>query len=205
MTDEKYSSYNLTRLEEMFPDKLVLDVDDIVKATCISKSKIYKLSSLKQLPFKLLEIDGRIRASIYEVAMYLDGITKIEQYVPTFDEEPEIAPVIPEPPVKKVGRPRKIDSVINQSSIVRRFQDELKEEIIKQSIKENLNNIFDKLSSASFADNEGELDKKEVDDFISSSKLKVVEAMSNLRETFLGFKMIDKDDEGIVDTGRKRI
>ncbi len=200
MQDKQYTSYNLTKLEEMFPNKLVLDVDDIAKAICISKSKIYKLSSLKQMPFKLLEIDGRIRASIYEVAMYLDGVIKVEDYISTIEEE--VAPVKAPIPVKKTGRPRKIDSVLNQPFVVRRFQAELKEEIIKQSIKENLNDIFDKLSNSSFVEHDGMIDKKEVDEFISSSKLKVVEAMNNLRKTFLDFHVEHEDNE---DVGKKRI
>lgn len=77
-------SAHLPILQAMFPNKAVLDVEDIAKCLCLSKAHIYRLSSHKKLPFKTSELSDRVLVSIVEMANYLDGTIskKIEEEKP---------------------------------------------------------------------------------------------------------------------------
>lgn len=69
----KKMSVHLPILISMFPNKAMLDIDDIAKCLSLSKAHIYRLSSTKKLPFKTSELSDRVLVSIVEMANYLDG------------------------------------------------------------------------------------------------------------------------------------
>jgi len=46
-------SEHLQILKEMFPDQLVLDIDQIAQCMRVGKGHIYNLVSAKKLPFRL--------------------------------------------------------------------------------------------------------------------------------------------------------
>ena len=111
---------HLELLREMFPEKFVLDIGEVVKVLGCSKQWIYVQSSRNALPFAKLP-GSRIRVTVMELARYLDASgaqpdvcdvdEPIEDRVASSAEVQEVQ----EQPVakKKIGRPRKIDSVLN--------------------------------------------------------------------------------------------
>ncbi|MDH1766560.1 helix-turn-helix domain-containing protein [Comamonas aquatica] len=111
---------HLELLRQMFPEKFVLGIDEIAKVLGCSKQWIYVQSSRNALPFAKLP-GSRIRVTVMELARYLDAsgaqpdadkvVTPIEKGTVSSDE----VQLAQEQPVakKKIGRPRKIDSVLN--------------------------------------------------------------------------------------------
>ncbi len=111
---------HLELLRQMFPEKFVLDIADIAKVLGCSKQWIYVQNSRKVLPFSKLP-GSRIRVTVMELARYLDAsgaqpdvgdvVAPIEEGVASTEE----VQLVQEQPVvqKKIGRPRKIDSVLN--------------------------------------------------------------------------------------------
>lgn len=116
MTDTSH----LKLLREMFPEKFVLDIDEVAKVLGCSKQWIYVQSSRNSLPFAKLP-GSRIRVTVMELARYLDAsgaqpdmgevIAPIEEMAASTGE----VQLVQEQPVeqKKIGRPRKVDSVLN--------------------------------------------------------------------------------------------
>ncbi len=111
---------HLELLREMFPEKFVLDIAEVAKVLGCSKQWIYVQSSRNALPFAKLP-GSRIRVTVMELARYLDAsgaqpdvgevIAPIEEMVASTGE---VQPVQEQSVVKKkIGRPRKIDSVLN--------------------------------------------------------------------------------------------
>lgn len=110
---------HLELLREMFPEKFVLDIDEVAKVLGCSKQWIYVQSSRKALPFAKLP-GSRIRVTVMELARYLDasGAQPEVGEVAAATEEglassDEVQVVQELPAKKKIGRPRKIDSVLN--------------------------------------------------------------------------------------------
>lgn len=111
---------HLELLREMFPEKFVLDIAEVAQVLGCSKQWIYVQSSRKALPFAKLP-GSRIRVTVLELARYLDAsgaqpdvgevAAATEEGLASSDEVQGVQ----EQPVakKKVGRPRKIDSVLN--------------------------------------------------------------------------------------------
>ncbi|MCA7983693.1 helix-turn-helix domain-containing protein [Burkholderia vietnamiensis] len=87
---------HLSLLRELFPDKILLSVEDIAKVLNVSKQHIYNQSSEKRLPFRCVENTDRIFVSIVELARYLDEATLTKES-PSSDYQPA---------QKKPGRPR---------------------------------------------------------------------------------------------------
>ncbi|WP_217997652.1 helix-turn-helix domain-containing protein [Comamonas aquatica] len=104
----------------MFPEKFVLDIDEVAKVLGCSKQWLYVQSSRNALPFAKLP-GSRIRVTVMELARYLDAsgaqpdadkvAAPIEKGTASSDE----VQLAQEQPVakKKIGRPRKIDGVLN--------------------------------------------------------------------------------------------
>lgn len=111
---------HLELLREMFPEKFVLDIDEVAKVLGCSKQWIYVQSSRNTLPFAKLP-GSRIRVTVMELARYLDasGVQSdaCDVVEPIKDGAASSVEVqlVQEQPVaqKKVGRPRKIDSVLS--------------------------------------------------------------------------------------------
>lgn len=111
---------HLELLREMFPEKFVLDIDEVAKVLGCSKQWIYVQSSRNALPFAKLP-GSRIRVTMMELARYLDASGAqpdvVEGAKPIEDGAASSAEVqeVQEQPVakKKIGRPRKIDGVLN--------------------------------------------------------------------------------------------
>ena len=111
---------HLELLREMFPEKFVLDIDEVAKVLGCSKQWLYVQSSRNALPFAKLP-GSRIRVTVMELARYLDasGAQPDADKVAVTTEEglasSDEVQIVQEQPVakKKVGRPRKIDSVLN--------------------------------------------------------------------------------------------
>ena len=107
---------HLTLLRQMFPDQLVLDITEVATVLGCSKKRLYTLSSKKELPFATLP-GFRIQVTMMELARYLDACSSV-----AVDDDVSHAMVkwgartdVVEPPAvkRKKGRPRKIDSVLN--------------------------------------------------------------------------------------------
>ena len=111
---------HLELLREMFPEKFVLDIGEVVKVLGCSKQWIYVQSSRNALPFAKMP-GSRIRVTVMELARYLDASgaqPDVGDVVTPIDEGAASSvdvQLVQEQPVaqKKVGRPRKIDSVMN--------------------------------------------------------------------------------------------
>ena len=111
---------HLELLRKMFPEKFVLDITEIALVLGCSKQWIYVQSSRKALPFAKLP-GSRIRVTVMELARYLDASgaqPDVGDVVTPIDEGAASSvdvQLVQEQPVaqKKVGRPRKIDSVLN--------------------------------------------------------------------------------------------
>ena len=111
---------HLELLRKMFPEKFVLDITEIALVLGCSKQWIYVQSSRKALPFAKLP-GSRIRVTVMELARYLDASgaqPDVGDVVTPIDEGAASSvdvQLVQEQPVaqKKVGRPRKIDSVMN--------------------------------------------------------------------------------------------
>lgn len=111
---------HLELLRQMFPDQLVLDITEIATVLGCSKKRLYTLSSKNELPFATLP-GFRIQVTMMELARYLDAsgaqpdacdvVEAIEDGAASTEE----VQLVQEQPVvqKKIGRPRKIDSVLN--------------------------------------------------------------------------------------------
>lgn len=93
-------SHHLPLLRELFPGKIFLDTHDIARVLGISCAHVYRMSSEKKMPFKVVnDCTRRIQVSIVEMARYLD--TKLEAE----NRESASKPVIISPKRKR-GRPR---------------------------------------------------------------------------------------------------
>ena len=111
---------HLELLRKMFPEKFVLDIAEVALVLGCSKQWIYVQSSRNALPFAKLP-GSRIRVTVMELARYLDasGAQPDADKVAVTTEEglasSDEVQIVQEQPVakKKVGRPRKIDSVLN--------------------------------------------------------------------------------------------
>ena len=111
---------HLELLRQKFPEKFVLDIAEVAMVLGCSKQWLYVQSSRKTLPFAKLP-GSRIRVTVMELARYLDASgaqpdvcdvdEPIEDRVASSAEVQEVQ----EQPVakKRIGRPRKIDSVLN--------------------------------------------------------------------------------------------
>lgn len=111
---------HIDQLRAMFPEKFVLDIDEVAKVLGCSKQWIYVQSSRKALPFAKLP-GSRIRVTVMELARYLDAsgaqpdasevVKPIAEGLASSDE----VQLAQEQPVakKKIGRPRKIDGMLN--------------------------------------------------------------------------------------------
>lgn len=120
-------SRHLPLLMAKFPGKLMLDVDDIAAATEYSKGHIYNLVSAKKLPFKLAtDLGDKIQVSVVELSDYLDS-KLLSKGAETDTQEKR-----PEPPKRKVGRPR---GTTKASLQVRCFQAELRTAIYQYETK----------------------------------------------------------------------
>ena len=102
----------------MFPEKFVLDIDDVAKVLGCSKQWIYVQSSRKALPFAKLS-GSRIRVTVMELARYLDEAgakPEVDEVVMPTGEGlarlGEVGAVQRQSVAKKIGRPRKIDGVL---------------------------------------------------------------------------------------------
>lgn len=110
---------HLELLREMFPEKFVLDISEVAKVLGCSKQWLYVQSSRKALPFAKLP-GSRIRVTVMELARYLDAsgaAPEISEIVKPIEEgfamSDEVQKVQELPAAKKkIGRPRKIDSVL---------------------------------------------------------------------------------------------
>lgn len=109
---------HLELLRQMFPEKFVLDIDEIAMVLGCSKKRLYTLSSKKELPFATLP-GFRIQVTMMELARYLDASGAqpevSEVFKPIGDglaRSDEVQKVQELPVTKKIGRPRKIDSVL---------------------------------------------------------------------------------------------
>ena len=111
---------HLELLRQMFPEKFVLGIDEIAKVLGCSKQWIYVQSSRNALPFAKLP-GSRIRVTVMELARYLDASgaqpdasEAVKQIAEGLASSNEVQ-VVQEQPFakKKIGRPRKIDSVLN--------------------------------------------------------------------------------------------
>lgn len=178
-------SEHLPILREMFPNKIMLDVDDIAKAISHSVSHVYNLCSPemvkktgKKLPFELFKGAGsdKILASIVEVAHYLDGsITPIEK-------EPSNVPAMVKP---KRGRPIGSGRV---SRLEAQFRQELSMAVVRYQAEEAFNALIEEIEAVEFQDNQKPCSDK-FEGLKSDAVLSAKRARSSLMATMLGMQL----------------
>ena len=111
---------HLELLRKMFPEKFVLDIAEVALVLGCSKQWIYVQSSRKALPFAKLP-GSRIRVTVMELARYLDAsgaqpdADEVAEPIEEGSARTDEVQLVQEQSVskKKIGRPRKIDSVLN--------------------------------------------------------------------------------------------
>lgn len=106
-------SEHLQILREMFPNQLVLDIEQIAQCMKVGKGHIYNLVSAKKLPFRLDKGLAKSSVSIVRFAQYLDS-----QLVPESAQSQAVVTA-----KRAVGRPRKTKQA---SFRTRLFQSELR-------------------------------------------------------------------------------
>lgn len=134
---------HLDVLMNMFPQKALLNADDLAKAISVSRQHIYNLINRDELPFKLEKKKGskeRIQVSIIDVARYLDS--KLE----TREVKREEIEVVDKP---KVGRPRGGGKI----KLTRAFQVELTIAIAQEEAEEAFSKLQEQIDSMKFEDN----------------------------------------------------
>lgn len=107
-------------LRKMFPEKFVLDIAEIAMVLGCSKQLLYVQSARKTLPFARLP-GYRFRVTLVELARYLDAsgaqpdVSEVVKPIGEGLARSAEVQVVQEQAVakKKIGRPRKIDSVLN--------------------------------------------------------------------------------------------
>lgn len=94
-------SHHLQLLRELFPGKVFLDSHDIARVLGLSRAHVFRMSSEKTMPFKVVnDCSRKIQVSIVEMVRYLDTKLEVE------NRESASKPVIISPKRKR-GRPRK--------------------------------------------------------------------------------------------------
>ncbi|MDN7869818.1 helix-turn-helix domain-containing protein [Burkholderia multivorans] len=134
---------HLDVLMNMFPQKAMLNADDLAKALNVSRQHIYNLCHVDKLPFKLEKAKGsktRIQVSIIEVARYLDSKLEVREV------KREEIEVVDKP---KVGRPRGGGKI----KLTRAFQSELTIAIVQEEAEEAFSKLQEQIDSMKFEDN----------------------------------------------------
>lgn len=93
---------HLALLRELFPRKVLLEIDDVCQVLGLSKASIYNMSYRQELPFKCAKITDRIQVSIIEMGRYLDSKC-LEMPLPEPVQEGQSVRT-----KSKVGRPKKL-------------------------------------------------------------------------------------------------
>lgn len=139
-------SAHLPILQAMFPNKVLLDIDDIAQCLSFTKKYIYKLSSQKKLKFKLVNVSDKILVSIVELARYLDS--ELAQEAKQEEEKPPVPSLIK----KKRGRP--LGSKTGAKALLQmQFQHQLSLAIVKVEMEEAFSTLEDELEAFQYPDN----------------------------------------------------
>lgn len=171
---------HLDVLMNMFPQKALLNADELAQAISVSRQHIYNLINREELPFKLQKKKGskeRIQVSIIDVARYLDS--KLE----TREVKREEIQVVDKP---KVGRPRGGGKI----KLTRAFQVELTIAIAQVEAEEAFSKLQEQIDGMSFEDN-GKSPSERLEEaknyFLECS----AHARNVLRKNFLTMKLND--------------
>ena len=134
-------SRHLPLLQNMFPEQILLSVDQIAKCLKWSKGHVYNLSYTKKLPFPLIEGSGGVQVSIIAMADYLD--TTLEPKV----VEDKSIPVPDLIDARRRGRPR--------GSVTRRqmaFQLALSLAIVGQELESSFEELLQEVDAFTLQD-----------------------------------------------------
>jgi len=137
---------HLDVLMVMFPNKIMLETNDIAKCLGVSKQHIYNLCSPKSgktFPLKLNEDSGRIQVSIVEMARYLDS--KLDGSESKQEKQTDLVVV----EVKKKGRPRGSSARLHMA-----FQAQLSLSIMQEEIQTAFNTLSESIDEIKYVDDE---------------------------------------------------
>lgn len=176
-------SRHLPLLQTMFPEQILLSVDQIAKCLKWSKGHVYNLSYTKKLPFPLIEGNGGVQVSIIAMADYLDTTL-----------EPKVVEVrsVPVPDLivaKRRGRPR--------GSVTRRqmaFQSALSLAIIGQELESTFGSLQEEVDALSLPDGSESCSEK-FDQSKSEIERSVVKAKSALFAAVLNLQLSSTQDQ----------
>lgn len=166
----------------MFPNKIMLDVDDIAKALSHSKGHIYNLCSPKMikktgksLPFKLDGNSDRILVSIVEIANYMDKdlLTKTEKQEV---EKPSVPSMIVKPKPKR-GRPIGSGRV---SRLEAQFKQELSIAVVRYEFEQVILKVQEDIEALQYQDNQIPCAEK-----FDECKLEFSASISNARSSMM--------------------
>lgn len=130
---------HLELLQSLFPDVLMLDIDQIASLMRYGRGHLYNLHHQGKLPFKVHRgIGNKILVSIVEMAAYLDK-TMLSEYDPQAHQLGELV-------VKKRGRPRGAST--KTSAMVSGFQSDLRSAIYRVQAKDLLLGIGQSILNA---------------------------------------------------------
>lgn len=163
-------SIHLPIIQQMFPKKLVLNINEIATLIDTTPDSIYSMIRDAKLPFKLLGTTRKIQVLVVEIANYLDG--KYEM-LRNQDQVETTGVVVP----KKVGRPRGSGKRI--SPLVPAFQAQLAFAVSQYKATSVIKALEEELQQVRFPDDDRQCSEK-YEDLKSNMSLALVEARREL-------------------------
>lgn len=177
---------SLALLQQLYPGKVVLSVEEIARCLNLSRDHIYRLASADKLPFPLLKgLGDKIQVSVVALANYLDGPP-----VEPKKAEPEASPLAGTTPSKrKTGRPR---GALTQR--VAAFQSSLKVELLRFEWEQSFNELQEQVHAQALREGEGSCverfneAKGNISTLVEGAKLKLDRSYLDLSIGFALFK-----------------
>lgn len=162
---------SLALLQQLYPGKVVLSVEEIARCLNLSRDHIYRLASADKLPFPLLKgLGDKIQVSVVALANYLDGPpVEPQKAEPAPSATPSTTTLKP-----KTGRPR---GALTQR--VAAFQSSLKVELLRVEWEDAFTELQEQVSKLSLIEGKASCEekfshaKRDFSTFVEASKIKL--------------------------------
>lgn len=170
---------SLALLQQLYPGKVVLSVEEVAQCLRLSRDHIYRLASAGKLPFPLLKgLGDKIQVSVVALATYLDGPP-----AEPAKTEPELTELAASsPPKRKIGRPR---GALTQR--VSAFQTQLKLELLRVEWEDAFTELQTQVHNLSLREGQGSCEEKftqaksDISTLVEGSKIKIDKSYLELR------------------------
>tara|TARA_Y100001972_G_C7656005_1_gene330378 strand:+ start:385 stop:945 length:561 start_codon:yes stop_codon:yes gene_type:complete len=162
---------SLALLQQLYPGKVVLSVEEIARCLNLSRDHIYRLASADKLPFPLLKgLGDKIQVSVVALANYLDGPpVEPQKAEPAPSATPSTTTLKP-----KTGRPR---GALTQR--VAAFQSSLKVELLRVEWEDAFTELQEQVRNLSLVEGKASCEekftqaKRNISTFVEGSKIKL--------------------------------